>query len=151
MAGVQTCVPHPYSSFAVGLSKSKLSRSKLSRSAGTPRRWHAKAAIASEVSKEAKPETSRGKAVVVGAGVGGLSIAGRLARAGYDVILCEKNEQVGGRMQSESTETEVGTFRFDTGPSLLLFPDKYREAFRHLGRELDEMVELRYEVEGSDP
>ena len=34
------------------------------------------------------------KAVVVGAGVGGLNLSGRLARAGYDVVLLEKNEMV---------------------------------------------------------
>jgi NADPH-dependent 2,4-dienoyl-CoA reductase/sulfur reductase-like enzyme len=48
--------------------------------------------------------TSAGKptAVVVGAGVGGLAMAGRLARAGYAVQLLEKNPGVGGRMQSFS-------------------------------------------------
>ena len=32
--------------------------------------------------------------VVIGAGVGGLATAGRLARAGLDVTVLEKNEQV---------------------------------------------------------
>jgi hypothetical protein len=43
---------------------------------------------------------SKPTAVVVGAGVGGLAMAGRLARAGYAVTLLEKNAGVGGRMQS---------------------------------------------------
>ena len=60
------------------------------------------------------------RVVVVGGGVGGLASAGRLARAGCAVTLLEKNDDVGGRMQSE----HLGEWRFDTGPSLLLFKDK---------------------------
>lgn len=88
---------------------------------------------------------------MIGAGAGGLAAAGRLARAGLDVHVLEKNAevcgpawqrqsprcrntmcadsklvfvlvQVGGRVQSAASPD--GTFRFDTGPSLLLFPDK---------------------------
>lgn len=36
------------------------------------------------------------KVVVVGGGVGGLSVAGRLSKAGFKVTLLEKNAQVGG-------------------------------------------------------
>ncbi|MFN2221187.1 MAG: FAD-dependent oxidoreductase, partial [Candidatus Promineifilaceae bacterium] len=36
--------------------------------------------------------------VVIGAGIGGLSTAIRLAAAGQDVLVLEKNEQVGGKM-----------------------------------------------------
>lgn len=46
----------------------------------------------------------------------------------FDVTLIEKNETAGGRMRSESINTRFGEFRFDSGPSLLLFPEKYREA-----------------------
>ena len=70
------------------------------------------------------PQQQR-RVVVVGLGVGGLVMAGRLARAGYDVTAVERGADAGGRMQSESSESSV---RFDTGPSLLLFPHKYREA-----------------------
>ena len=67
------------------------------------------------------------KVVVVGAGAGGMALAGRLkkARPEWDVELLEKNKKLGGRMASEGK----GGFRFDTGPSLLLAPDIYREAF----------------------
>jgi phytoene desaturase (3,4-didehydrolycopene-forming) len=79
------------------------------------------------------------RVVVVGLGVGGLVMAGRLARAGYDVTAVERGADAGGRIQSESSESSV---RFDTGPSLLLFPHKYREAFASLGASLDDRVEL---------
>lgn len=67
------------------------------------------------------------KVVVVGAGAGGMALAGRLkkARPEWDVELLEKNKKLGGRMATEAR----GGFRFDTGPSLLLAPDIYREAF----------------------
>ena len=64
---------------------------------------------------------------MVGAGAGGMALAGRLKRARpeWDVELLEKNKKLGRRMASEGK----GGFRFDTGPSLLLAPDIYREAF----------------------
>ena len=54
----------------------------------------------------------------------GLVAAGLLAKAGLQVTLLEKNDEVGGRMQSHKT---AAGYRFDTGPSLLLFPEQYRE------------------------
>jgi phytoene dehydrogenase-like protein len=47
-------------------------------------------------------------------------------------------------MQSASASADgSAAFRHDTGPSLLLFPDKYREAFEDLGTSLEEQgVEL---------
>ncbi|KAL3685310.1 hypothetical protein R1sor_003332 [Riccia sorocarpa] len=105
------------------------------------------------------------KVVVVGGGVGGLSVGGRLAREGFDVHIVEKNAQVGGRLQSvilspgnenyhdaepgresEGDPIVVGrreTFRFDTGPSLLLLPQKYRDAFAALGENMDDYVTLK--------
>lgn len=44
--------------------------------------------------------------------------------------------QVGGRVQS--VVSPDGAFRHDPGPSLLLFPDKYREAFAAMGTSLEE-------------
>ena len=35
--------------------------------------------------------------LVIGAGIGGISTAARLARRGYNVTVIEKNEQAGGR------------------------------------------------------
>jgi phytoene desaturase len=79
-----------------------------------------------------------GRVAVVGAGVGGLAAAIRLAASGLEVEVFEKNGQPGGRMGRLRT----GGFTFDTGPSLLLMTDVYRELFRHAGRDLDDYVEL---------
>lgn len=94
-------------------------------------------------STESSASAGSGKtAVVVGAGVGGLAMAGRLARAGYKVQLLEKNDLVGGRCQSY-TPPEAEGYRWDTGPSLLLMPSKYRDAFEALGENFDDHVEIR--------
>lgn len=75
-------------------------------------------------------------AVVVGAGAGGLFAAARLARSGVETTLVEKNERrcAGGRLGCETLTTEGGarSFRFETGPSLLLLPSVYRRALKEI-------------------
>src|SRR5215216_4028762 len=70
--------------------------------------------------------------------MGGLAAAIRLAAKGFEVEVFEKNAQVGGRVGRVETEG----FAFDTGPSLLLMTDTYRELFRFAGRDLDDYVRL---------
>ena len=55
------------------------------------------------------------KAAVVGAGVGGLVCALRLAEAGWQVTVFEANATPGGK----AGRLELGGFSFDTGPSLV--------------------------------
>jgi predicted HD phosphohydrolase len=58
------------------------------------------------------------RVVVVGAGVGGLAAAARLAALGHAVTVCEAAEEVGGKLGLVThTVPGVGKFRFDTGPS----------------------------------
>lgn len=76
--------------------------------------------------------------VVLGGGIGGLVTAAKLAQSGYSVTVCEQNEQLGGRCQTVSFEG----CRFDTGPSLLLLPQVYRETFAWLGSSITEHVQL---------
>lgn len=70
------------------------------------------------------------RAVIVGAGFGGLSVAALLAKGGFDVTLIEKNEQPGGRA---SVHRDNG-FTFDMGPSWYLMPDVYDRFFAEFGR-----------------
>ncbi len=70
--------------------------------------------------------------------MGGLAAAIRLAATGFEVDVFEKNATVGGRMN----RLEADGFTFDTGPSLLLMTDTYRELFRFAGRNLDDYVRL---------
>ena len=70
--------------------------------------------------------------VVIGAGLGGLSAAALLARAGHEVTVIDKNEWIGGK----SRRIEVAGQRIDTGPSLVTFPaalDKFFDRFDELG------------------
>ena len=60
-------------------------------------------------------------AVIIGAGVGGLSCACYLAQEGMQVTVVEKNEQIGGR----ASVLEKGGFKFDMGPSWYLMPDVF--------------------------
>lgn len=70
------------------------------------------------------------RVVIVGGGVGGLAVASRIASDVDEVIVLEKNDQVGGRCGSfEVKIPELGTFRHERGPSLLLLPQVYRDLF----------------------
>lgn len=95
--------------------------------------------------KQSSPRT----AIVVGAGAGGIATAARLAKAGYQVTVVEKNDFTGGRCSllysSPSQPTAEGgkppgqrqQYRFDQGPSLLLLPNLFREAFHDLDTSLE--------------
>ena len=65
------------------------------------------------------------KAVLVGAGIGGIATAIRLARKGYSVEVYEANPYIGGKL---STFT-LGDYRFDAGPSLFTMPQFVEELF----------------------
>jgi phytoene dehydrogenase-like protein len=51
--------------------------------------------------------------VVIGAGVGGLAAAARLAAAGHEVVVHERSAVVGGKLGVYDRDG----FLFDTGPS----------------------------------
>ena len=85
-------------------------------------------------------------ACVVGAGIGGLYTAAKLAREGLQVTLIEKNsrEHAGGRLACESIVAANGrSYRFETGPSLLLLPGVYRDALSSLGVDASRALQLR--------
>ncbi|KAM0744833.1 hypothetical protein ACQRIT_000217 [Beauveria bassiana] len=77
--------------------------------------------------------SKRPSAIVVGAGIGGVASAARLARAGFDVTVCEKNDFTGGRCSLIHHEG----YRFDQGPSLLLLPRFFEEVFHDLGTTIE--------------
>ncbi|MCB0900296.1 MAG: FAD-dependent oxidoreductase, partial [Actinobacteria bacterium] len=55
------------------------------------------------------------RVVVVGAGLAGLSAAMRLAGAGREVVVLEREDRPGGR----AGRLEMGGYSFDTGPTVL--------------------------------
>jgi phytoene desaturase len=80
--------------------------------------------------------------IVIGAGVGGLACAARLAAAGHRVTVLEQADRVGGKLGAYERHTGAGAFRFDTGPSLLTLPDVFAELFAATGSTLEQEVEL---------
>lgn len=82
--------------------------------------------------------------VIVGGGVGGLAVAARIAASGSaKVTIIEKNSFLGGRCGSFETQTTVGTFRHERGPSLLLLPDVYRSLFEETTQKQPEHYGLK--------
>jgi phytoene desaturase len=77
--------------------------------------------------------------VVVGAGLGGLSAAMRLAAAGRQVTVLERETRPGGR----AGLWETGGFRIDTGPGVLTMPGLLDDAFAALGEERGRWLPLR--------
>ncbi len=70
------------------------------------------------------------KASIVGAGIGGIAAAVRLAVQGYAVTVLEANDTFGGKM----TQFTLGGYRFDAGPSLFTLPHLVDELFTLAGR-----------------
>jgi phytoene desaturase len=79
------------------------------------------------------------KIIVIGAGVGGLSAAIRLAAAGHQVTVLERLGRVGGKLNL----LEDGGYRFDTGPSLVTLPYVFEDLFATAGEKLEDWLELK--------
>ena len=78
------------------------------------------------------------RVVVVGAGLGGLSAAARLAAAGHAVQVFEAAEEVGGKLGWYSRDG----FSFDTGPSLLTLPAVQRDLFLTTGAPIEDVLDV---------
>ncbi len=73
------------------------------------------------------------RVVVIGAGLGGLAAAARLAAAGHSVTVFEGADTVGGKLGL----LERDGFTFDTGPSLLTLPAVLQQVFADTGAPLE--------------
>ena len=76
--------------------------------------------------------------VIIGAGIGGLAAAIRLAHAGYDVTVMEKNPRVGGKVY----RYEAGGFQWDTGPAFITMRPLLDELFREAGQDMADCLRL---------
>ena len=85
-----------------------------------------------------RPTRSPKKVVVIGAGVGGLACAVRLAKKGHAVTIFEASDYVGGKCRTEW----INGYAFDTGPSLLTLPAVYRDLFLKTGKRLEHILRL---------
>ena len=86
------------------------------------------------VGKVKQPE----RIAVVGAGIGGLCTAARLAKAGHLVTIFESSNRTGGKCRTEW----IGRYAFDTGPSLLTLPAVYRDFFQRTGDVMGRVLEI---------
>ena len=79
-----------------------------------------------------------GEIVVIGAGIGGLAAATRLAKAGFKVRIFEASSQPGGKCRT----ININGYSFDTGPSLLTLPAVYRDLFLKSGKHLGQVLKV---------
>lgn len=81
----------------------------------------------------------RPAASIIGAGLGGMAVALRLAARGWQVNVFENGATLGGKMN----RWECEGYRFDTGPSLITMPRVFEDLFAAAGERMDEHVRLR--------
>lgn len=86
---------------------------------------------------DARPHRNK-NVVVVGAGLGGLAAAVSLRAEGFEVVVHEKNERIGGKLNYR----EIDGFGFDLGPSIFTLPQFFRELWQRAGRDMDDYVTL---------
>ena len=80
---------------------------------------------------------------VLGSGFSSLAAACYLAKAGHDVTVFEKNEQIGGRARQYKNQG----FTFDIGPSWYWMPDVFARFFN----DFDKSPSDYYELDKLDP
>ena len=97
------------------------------------------------------PSATAPRAVVIGAGLGGLAAAMRLGAKGYRVTVVDRLDGPGGRGSAIVKDGH----RFDLGPTIVTVPKVFRELWAACGRDFDAEVDLRpmdpfYEIRWPD-
>ena len=76
--------------------------------------------------------------IIIGAGLGGLSAAIRLAAKGFSVRVLEKNANVGGKINT----VESSGYKFDTGASLLTMRHVLEDLFDFAGKKIEDYLDV---------
>jgi diapolycopene oxygenase len=84
-------------------------------------------------------DSKKKKIIVIGAGLGGISAAIMLKINGYDVEVYEKNEKIGGKL---NTIKEQG-YTFDLGPSILTLPQYFSKLFEASGKNMSDYITIQ--------
>lgn len=79
------------------------------------------------------------KALIVGAGLGGLSAAISLATEGFQVDVIEKNDKTGGKLNI----LHIDGFSFDLGPSILTMPHIFEALFTRAGKSMADYIGIQ--------
>lgn len=82
------------------------------------------------------------KAVVVGAGFGGLASALRFAARGHQVTVVDRLPGPGGRGREFVSSADGHVFKYDAGPTVLTAPILFEELFALFDEKLSDHVEL---------
>ncbi len=78
------------------------------------------------------------RAIVIGAGFGGIAAALRLRAKGYEVTIIDRCARLGGRAQV----FERDGFRHDAGPTVVTAPFLFEELFALFGRKLEDYLKI---------
>jgi len=76
--------------------------------------------------------------IVIGAGFGGIASAIRMQAAGYDVLLLEKTNQIGGK----ASAFKINNYIFDAGPTAITVPHLIQELFELNNENMNDYLEL---------
>jgi phytoene desaturase len=95
--------------------------------------------LAMSVDRDASNARTRARAVIIGGGFGGLAAAVRLRARGYDVVVLERLDRVGGR----GRVLERDGFTFDCGPTIITAPFLFEELWSLCGKTFSDDIDLR--------
>lgn len=79
------------------------------------------------------------KVIVIGSGFSSLTASACLAAKGYEVVVLEKNDGLGGRAR----QFKAQGFTFDMGPSWYWMPDVFESYFQRFGKTTSDFYDLR--------
>jgi len=78
------------------------------------------------------------KIIIIGAGIGGLSLGARLLSQGFNVEIYEKNHSIGGK----TNILESGNFKFDLTATISIFLKDYIDVFNYCNRNYKDYFSL---------
>lgn len=78
------------------------------------------------------------RAIIIGSGLGGLSLGILLAKKGFKVKIFEKNQNFGGRVNFFKESGHI----FDMGPSWLLMLDIFEDFYKLIGEDISKELNL---------
>lgn len=76
--------------------------------------------------------------IIIGSGFGGIAAALRAKKKGFDVIIIERNKNIGGKAQI----FKDNNFLFDTGPTIITAPYLFEELFNIFGKKINTYIKF---------